>query len=111
MPRPIRRMGRGYLNRPTSRGPDNEPRGFLYPRPSSESTGAMVLKSVAAALASQRKAMVLLALITTFAGVALLVDRPKGSILEWVALPLVTIGGAIFVWQVWPQTPQKEPAR
>ncbi len=71
----------------------------------------MGLKSVAAALAGQRKAMVLMALITTFAGVALLVDRPKGSILEWVALPLVAIGGAIFIWQVWPLTPQKEPAR
>ncbi|HEX9341587.1 MAG TPA: archaeosortase/exosortase family protein [Thermoplasmata archaeon] len=55
--------------------------------------------------------MVLMALITTFAGVALLVDRPKGSVLEWVALPLVAFGGAIFVWQVWPQTTQKEPSR
>ncbi|TLZ71841.1 MAG: hypothetical protein E6K14_07495 [Methanobacteriota archaeon] len=104
-------MGLGYLNRTTSRASDNESRGFLYPRLSSGSTRAMGLKSVAAALAGQRKAMVLMALITTFAGVALLVDRPKGSILEWVALPLVATGGALFVWQVWPQTPQRKPAR
>src|SRR5207249_10525457 len=65
----------------------------------------------AAAVFGRRKVMVLAALLTTFAGVALLVDRPKGSILEWVAPPLVAIGGTIFVWQVWPQIPRKESAQ
>ena len=65
----------------------------------------------AAAVFRRRKVMVLAALLTTFAGVALLVDRPKGSILEWVAPPLVAIGGTIFVWQVWPQIPRKESAQ
>src|SRR5256886_6536279 len=46
--------------------------------------------------------LAILALITTFAGVGLLIDRPKGSILEWLGIPLLILGGAVFAWAVWP---------
>jgi len=56
------------------------------------------------ALAGQhRRTMILVAMLTTFAGVALLIDRPKGTVLEWFALPLTAVGGAIFAWAVWPR--------
>jgi len=51
-----------------------------------------------------RRSMALIALVTTFAGVALVIDRPKGTILEWFAFPLLVIGGSIFAWAVWPRT-------
>src|SRR5207249_7721204 len=56
------------------------------------------------ALAGQhRRTMILVAMLTTFAGVALLIDRPKGTVLEWFALPLTALGGAIFAWAVGPR--------
>lgn len=64
--------------------------------------GAMGLEKVAAIAIRHRSATVLLALVTTFAGVALIVDRPKGTVLEWLALPLIVLGGALFAWVVWP---------
>jgi exosortase/archaeosortase family protein len=64
--------------------------------------GAMGLEKMAAIARRYRTWTVLFALVTTFAGVALIVDRPKGTILELFALPLVAIGGAVFAWAVWP---------
>ncbi len=64
--------------------------------------GAMGLEKMAAIAKRYRTWTVLFALVTTFAGVALIVDRPKGTILESFALPLVAIGGAVFAWAVWP---------
>src|SRR2546425_1980301 len=55
-----------------------------------------------AALQRRRRTMILVALVTTFAGVALLIDRPKGTILEWLAIPFVIVGGGTFAWAVWP---------
>ena len=49
-----------------------------------------------------RRPITLLAVMTTFAGVALLIDRPKGTIIGWFSLPLLVVGGAIFAWGVWP---------
>src|SRR6266480_2837249 len=54
--------------------------------------------------ALNRRSMALIALVTTFAGVALLIDRPKGTILEWLAFPFFVAGGSIFAWAVWPRT-------
>jgi len=51
-----------------------------------------------------RRAMILFALVSTFAGVGLLIDRPKGTLLEWLAVPLLAVGGAVFAWAVWPRT-------
>ncbi len=51
-----------------------------------------------------RRAMILLALVSTFAGVGLLIDRPKGTVFEWLAVPLLAVGGAVFAWAVWPRT-------
>src|SRR5437870_13756532 len=51
---------------------------------------------------SSRKAIVLTALVTTFAGVGLLIDRPKGTVLEWFSIPLLATGGTLFLWAVWP---------
>ncbi len=54
-----------------------------------------------------RRTMVLLALVSTFAGVGLIIDRPKGTILEWFAIPLLVIGGAVFAWAGWPRSTSK----
>src|SRR3989304_10134330 len=51
-----------------------------------------------------RRAMILLALVSTFAGLGLLIDRPKGPVFEWLAIPLLAVGGAVFAWAVWPRT-------
>ena len=47
--------------------------------------------------------MILLALVCSFAGVGLVIDRPKGSLLEWLAAPLIAVGGSVFAWAVWPR--------
>ena len=65
---------------------------------------SMDLRNRIATLAKFHRAVTLIALITTFAGVALLIDRPKGSVLEWLGIPFLVIGGAVFAWAVWPQT-------
>jgi len=62
------------------------------------------LDAVIAFAKRKRQWMALFALLSTFAGVGLLIDRPKGTILEWVAVPLLAGGGAVFAWVVWPRT-------
>jgi exosortase/archaeosortase family protein len=52
----------------------------------------------------QRTVLILAALISTFAGADLLLNRPKGSGLEWFAIPLLASGGAVFAWAVWPKS-------
>ncbi len=47
--------------------------------------------------------MVLAALLSTFAGVALLSDRTKGTILEWLAISFLIAGSAFSAWAVWPR--------
>src|SRR5439155_25020885 len=58
-----------------------------------------------AALTRSRRATTLVSLITTFAGVGLLIDRPKGTILEWLSVPLLVFGGFLFAWALWPAKP------
>ena len=70
----------------------------------------MSLETWVTNLVRRGRATVLLALLTTFAGVALLIDQPKGTVLEWFALPLLTLGGAIFAWVVWPRRANAKPA-
>src|SRR2546422_8645927 len=65
----------------------------------------MGLRDSIAALAKSRRATTLIALITTFAGVALLLDRPKGSVLEWLGIPFIIVGGAAFAAAAWPTGP------
>src|SRR2546428_6708720 len=62
----------------------------------------MKLRDCIAKPAKSHGATAFVALITTFAGVGLLLDRPKGSILEWLGIPLLIVGGAMFAWAVWP---------
>jgi len=64
----------------------------------------MALDGLAAFARLKHRWMALVALVSTFAGVALAIDRPKGTILEWLAVPLLAVGGAIFAWVVWPRT-------
>src|SRR5436309_209041 len=45
----------------------------------------------------------LLALMTTFAGVALVIDQPKGTPLEWLAPPFLIGGGSAFAWASLPR--------
>ncbi len=49
-----------------------------------------------------RNEVALAALVLTFAGVALILDRPKGTTLEWLSVPLFVAGGTLFAWAVWP---------
>jgi len=42
------------------------------------------------------------ALLVTFGAVALVLDRPKGGVEAWLALPLFAAGAGLFVWGVWP---------
>ncbi len=51
-----------------------------------------------------RQSTILIALVSTFAGIGLLIDRPKGSILEWLSIPFLLTGVALFVWTVWPRS-------
>jgi len=53
-------------------------------------------------VARHRSVVILLTLISTFAGIALAIDQPKGTILGWFALPLFVVGGTLFTWAVWP---------
>src|SRR2546428_14136214 len=57
-----------------------------------------------AVLQHRRRTMILVALVTTFAGVGLLIDRPKGTIVEWLALPLLVVGGGLLTLAGWPST-------
>jgi len=59
-------------------------------------------KESIAAAARHRRVVILAALVTTFAGVALLIDRPHGTVLEWLAAPFLSLGAAQFTWAVWP---------
>src|SRR3989441_5379326 len=52
-----------------------------------------------------RRTIVLAALLTTFAGLALLIDRPKEVALEWLGVPLVAFGGVLLVLIGWPPRP------
>src|SRR2546430_6627952 len=51
---------------------------------------------------SHQLAMILLALLTTSAGVGLVLDPPKDGTLRWIAVPLLAIGATLFAWLVWP---------
>ncbi len=55
-----------------------------------------------AALQRRRRTMILVALMTTFAGFALILNQPERTSLAWVGVPLVAIGAAILVGIVWP---------
>ena len=46
--------------------------------------------------------MILAALVTTFAGVGLLLNQPERTFLAWVGIPLVAGGAAMLVGIVWP---------
>ncbi len=55
------------------------------------------------ALAEQhRPAVALIALLVTFGAVALVLDRPKGAVEMWFALPLFAAGAGLFAWVLWP---------
>ena len=62
----------------------------------------MDVQAWAGSLEEHRSVAALLALLSTFAGVGLILDRPKGTVLEWLALPLLVAGGAFLAWVVWP---------
>ena len=63
----------------------------------------MRLDALATLAERHRRALILVALLSAFAGVDLLINRPKGSELQWLALPFLAIGGALFAWAVWPR--------
>src|SRR5206468_30780 len=62
----------------------------------------MSISSWAAVAQRHRRAMILIALVTTFAGLALVLNQPERTSLAWVGIPLVAGGAAILVGIVWP---------
>src|SRR5207245_11750145 len=91
---------------------DNERRGFLYGWNEINAHRRMTLTVWRQRTAGHRPLATVAALLTTFAGVALLIDRPKGSILERLALRFLAVRGALFAWAVWPHaaTPTSVPS-
>ncbi len=63
----------------------------------------MYLRAWATFAARHRWIISFLALVTTFAGVALVIDQPKGTPLEWLAPPLLIGGGSAFAWASLPR--------
>jgi archaeosortase C (PEF-CTERM variant) len=49
-----------------------------------------------------RRTVSLLGLVTTFAGVALLIDRPRGTVFEWVSIPIIVLGATLLAWCIRP---------
>ena len=62
----------------------------------------MGILSLVDVLRRHRRVMVLVALVTTFAGLALVLNQPERTSLAWVGIPLVAGGAAILVGIVWP---------
>ena len=62
----------------------------------------MGILSLGDVLRRHRRLMVLVALVTTFAGLALVLNQPERTSLAWVGIPLVAGGAAILVGIVWP---------
>lgn len=52
--------------------------------------------------AGLRKTLILAALVTISTGVGLIIDRPKGAVVEWLAIPFLVCGGCLLTWAVWP---------
>src|SRR2546428_11351152 len=101
-------MDYGYLNRPTCRGCDNGSRAFLYAAcgwNGLSGSRAVGLKEAVVAAARHRQAMILAALVTTFAGVALFIDRPHGTVLEWLLAPGLAVRAALFTHEGWARPP------
>src|SRR2546428_4545634 len=97
-------MDYGYLNRPTCRGCDNGSRAFLYAAcgwNGLSGSRAVGLKEAVVAAARHRQAMILAALVTTFAGVALFIDRPPGTVLEWLFAPVFALPAAVVPLAGW----------
>src|SRR2546428_13008546 len=101
-------MDYGYLNRPTCRGCDNGSRAFLYAAcgwNGLSGSRAVGLKEAVVAAGRHRQAMILAALVTTFAGVALFIDRPHGRVLEWLVAPLLGRRAGRVTWGGWARAP------
>src|SRR5437870_13401307 len=62
----------------------------------------MGILSLVDVLRRHRRAMVLVALVTPFAGFALVLNQPERTSLAWVGIPLVAVGVAMLVGSVWP---------
>jgi exosortase/archaeosortase family protein len=63
----------------------------------------MALRTWTGIARRHRTVLALIALLSAFAGTGLLLDRPKGSGLQWLGLPFLIVGGGLFAWAVWPK--------
>src|SRR2546428_13103583 len=101
-------MDYGYLNRPTCRGCDNGSRAFLYAAcgwNGLSGSRAVGLKEAVVAAARDRQAMILAALVTTFAGGALFIYPPHGTVPGWPFAPLFSVRAAPFSLAGWGPAP------
>src|SRR5882762_8623521 len=64
---------------------------------------AMDLKRWLQVATRHQTVVVLVALLSTSAGADLLLNRPKSSELQWLGVPLLAFGAALFAWAVWPR--------
>src|SRR2546425_8931901 len=73
----------------------------------------MGVMSWVTALQRRRRSMILIALITTFAGLALVLNQPERPSLAWGGIPLVAGGGTILVgifWRASTRLPKSAPS-
>jgi exosortase/archaeosortase family protein len=63
----------------------------------------MDLEAWAAIAARHRRVIILIGLLTTFAGVALIIDQPEATVLRWLAVPLLVGGATVFAWSLLPR--------
>src|SRR3990170_4785618 len=74
-----------------------------YTRGRGGRTGSMGQTRWSGIAERHRRILILAALLSTFAGADLLLNRPKGSGLAWAALPVLAAGAGLFAWAVWPR--------
>ena len=70
----------------------------------------MGLGAWAALAARHRRALILLALLSTFAGADLLLGTPKDAGWRWLGIPFLAAGTALFAWAVWPRGIETAPS-
>src|SRR2546422_4928183 len=97
-------MDYGYLNRPTCRGCDNGSRAFLYAAcgwNGLSGSRAVGLKEAVVAAARHPQAKILSAPVTTFAGGAVFIYPPHGTVLGWVFSPVFGVWAGRFTLAGW----------
>src|SRR5205809_4968733 len=73
-------------------------------QPARSKLTVMGIMSWVAVAQRYRRAMILVSLLTTSAGVALVLNQPERTFLAWLGIPFIVGGAAMLVGIVWPTT-------